>query len=318
MAAPIAPEVPVKSIRVNHLNGTSIGYQLPKPIVGSKATLVLIPPFGLGAAIFKPQVSDPALLASVNLLVLEPIGQGISKTNATVHSAWDSAAAFLQALDALGVKKTFVLGESAGGWIAARMALYAPDRIQGLIPVASDLDNTGPSVIDTALIQKMAEINPVLSLLLSPEGSEWSPSEPNAASIAATLGISPVPEDKDRFVSALTASNTYKSSADKERLRQAVLASMTRDSLISRLDDIKCPVLWIAGANDPFAIKEGVTAQVGRIRGEVQFETVPGAYHLPTFTHPVQVAELVVGFVRKHGGIKDARAMREAVGMVDI
>jgi pimeloyl-ACP methyl ester carboxylesterase len=124
--------VPTKSIRVAHLNGTSIGYQLPKPIVGSKATLFLIPPFGVGAAIFKPQVTDPELLAAMNILVLEPIGQGISKTNAPVYSAWDSAWAFVQVLDALGVKKAFVLGESAGGWIAARMALYVPERVRCL------------------------------------------------------------------------------------------------------------------------------------------------------------------------------------------
>jgi pimeloyl-ACP methyl ester carboxylesterase len=121
--------VPIKSIRVAHLNGTSIGYQLPKPIVGSKATLVLIPPFGVGAGIFKPQVTDAGLLAIVNLVVLEPLGQGITKTNAPAYSAWDSAWAFVQVLDALGVKKVFVLGESAGGWIAARMALYAPERV---------------------------------------------------------------------------------------------------------------------------------------------------------------------------------------------
>jgi pimeloyl-ACP methyl ester carboxylesterase len=121
--------VPVKTVRVSHLNGTSIGYQLPKTVVGSKNTLILIPPFGTPSLIFKPQLTNPELLASFNLLVLEPLGQGVTKTNSPVWTAWDSAYAFIQAMDSLGVKKAFVLGESQGGWIAARMALYAPDRV---------------------------------------------------------------------------------------------------------------------------------------------------------------------------------------------
>lgn len=35
----------------------------------------------------------------------------------------------LQVMEALGVKKAFVLGTSQGGWITVRMALLAPDRV---------------------------------------------------------------------------------------------------------------------------------------------------------------------------------------------
>src|ERR1700761_5624798 len=121
--------IPVKTIRVSHLNGTSIGYQLPKPLVGSKITLILIPTFGTNAVVFKPQVTNSELLGAFNLLVFEPLGQGVTKTNSPVWTAWDSAYALIQAMDALNVRKAFVLGESQGGWIAARMALYAPDRV---------------------------------------------------------------------------------------------------------------------------------------------------------------------------------------------
>jgi predicted esterase len=33
-----------------------------------------------------------------------------------------------QAMDALGIKKAFLTGISQGGWIATRVALYAPDK----------------------------------------------------------------------------------------------------------------------------------------------------------------------------------------------
>jgi hypothetical protein len=53
-------------------------------------------------------------------------------------------------------------------------------------------------------------------------------------------------------------------------------------------------------------------------KSEVQFEVIDGAYHYPTWSHAEKVNKLVLDFVKKYGGQKDARAMREAVGMVDI
>jgi pimeloyl-ACP methyl ester carboxylesterase len=46
----------------------------------------------------------------------------------------------LQVMDALGIKKAFVLGTSQGGWITVRMALLEPDRIEGIIPLGTSLD----------------------------------------------------------------------------------------------------------------------------------------------------------------------------------
>jgi pimeloyl-ACP methyl ester carboxylesterase len=79
--------------------------------------------------VFRPQVSNAELLTAVNLLVFEPLGQGNTTTSNAVWTLWDTAFAFIQAMDALGVKKAFVLGHSQGAMIAARMALYAPNRV---------------------------------------------------------------------------------------------------------------------------------------------------------------------------------------------
>ena len=35
----------------------------------------------------------------------------------------------LQVMEALGIDKAFALGTSQGGWIVARMALLAPERV---------------------------------------------------------------------------------------------------------------------------------------------------------------------------------------------
>jgi pimeloyl-ACP methyl ester carboxylesterase len=111
------------------LDGSCVSCHIPKKIINSKPTLVLINSFCTNATLFKPQFSEPALSDSLNLIAFEPFGHGSSKANSPSYTYWDSATAFLQALEKLGVKQAFVFGISQGGFIAARMALLAPQMV---------------------------------------------------------------------------------------------------------------------------------------------------------------------------------------------
>ncbi|KAH8813363.1 Alpha/Beta hydrolase protein [Xylogone sp. PMI_703] len=77
---------------------------------------------------------------AINLLAIEPLGHGVTSTPSKYFSYWDTAIVALQALDVLGIKKAFGLGTSQGGWMVVRMALLAPERIQGLIILGTSLD----------------------------------------------------------------------------------------------------------------------------------------------------------------------------------
>lgn len=118
-----------KTITVPHLGGSKVGYYLPKAILGSKPTIVLIPPFLTTVTFFRPQFTDESLVNGANLIALEPFGHGNTSTKSPCWTTWDSAIAFWQVLDSLNVKKVIILGNSHGGWIAGRMALLQPDRV---------------------------------------------------------------------------------------------------------------------------------------------------------------------------------------------
>jgi pimeloyl-ACP methyl ester carboxylesterase len=122
-------EVATKSVHVPHLGGMSVAYHLAKPFDDSKITLVLINGFTGTATQFREQVDDAKLVEAVNLIVVEPIGHGNTRINSPTYTLWDSATAILQLLSALGIEKFVVLGTSMGGWVAARVALYAPERV---------------------------------------------------------------------------------------------------------------------------------------------------------------------------------------------
>jgi pimeloyl-ACP methyl ester carboxylesterase len=122
--------LPLKTVKVSHLRGTTISYSLPNgPIKSSKPTLVFINGYSGNAHRFHAQVNDPQLTEIANLLVLEPLGHGSTNTSAPAFTLWDAAWTFAQALDALNVQKYMVCGTSMGGFIAARLALYTPERV---------------------------------------------------------------------------------------------------------------------------------------------------------------------------------------------
>lgn len=95
----------------------------------SSPTLVLIIPFTTTVDYYLPEFKNKELTEHVNLLAIEPLGHGATETLAETITYWDSALAFLQTMDALGIDKAFVAGTSQGGWMAARMALLAPSRV---------------------------------------------------------------------------------------------------------------------------------------------------------------------------------------------
>lgn len=126
---------PIKTISVPHLGGCDVGFRLSSGSADtSKPTLVLINPFTVTADYYLPEFSNKALTDSLNLLAIEPLGHGQTRTKKTdSFTYWDSAIVFLQVLDALGIDKAFALGTSQGGWIATRMALVAPERVSSVI-----------------------------------------------------------------------------------------------------------------------------------------------------------------------------------------
>lgn len=119
------------TIDVPHLNGTNVGYR-PLTTDPSKPTLVLIVPFTTTVDYYDPEFSNRELTDRVNLIAVEPLGHGATRTKTENFTYWDSAIIFLQLLDALDVKKAFVLGTSQGGWMGVRMELLAPERVRPL------------------------------------------------------------------------------------------------------------------------------------------------------------------------------------------
>ena len=173
----------------------------------------------------------PAIGEQARCIAIDTIGYGqtvVAPGTEYGIRAWVDHA--IRTLDALGIEKTWLVGNSLGGWLAFQMALDYPDRILGIVSMG-----TGGAKQTAAL---KAHANPVLT----EEG------------IKKTLSMFVVNKDlitdelvKVRFASA---ANDYASN----RLMD-VVGARDRDRFEFPLDfekmkDITVPVLLIHGTQD--------------------------------------------------------------------
>lgn len=117
----------VRTIHVPHLGGIDAAYQ-QHGNDSSKPTLVLVNSFTTSSELYQEQYKNKALTDAMNLLAIELLGHGQTRTKSENFTYWDTAIMNLQVMEALGIKRAFVLGTSQGGWITVRMALLAPDK----------------------------------------------------------------------------------------------------------------------------------------------------------------------------------------------
>ena len=128
----------IQTVRVPHLGGIDAAYQQPFPYDESKPTLVLVNSFTTDSDLYKAQFADKRLTDKMNLIAIELLGHGQTRTKSAQFTYWDTAIMNLQVLEAKGIKKAYALGTSQGGWVVARMALLAPDVVS-LVFATSDL-----------------------------------------------------------------------------------------------------------------------------------------------------------------------------------
>jgi pimeloyl-ACP methyl ester carboxylesterase len=238
------------TITVPHLGTSTIGYKLGKAYDASLPTLVMVNSFTTSVEQYRPQFADATLAATANLLAIEPYGHGETRASYEQYTYWDSAIANLQVLDALGIPEAFALGTSQGGWIAARMAILAPDVVKGIIPLGTSMDFESRRSRDLGCWDGIEFCTPAIDALAEPVGEDWViPTELVDAVLKEGLGDDVTPEERSFWHA--TYQRNYTGDAGRKRVRISSINLRDRDGLHGRLDGVRCPVLRMHGTEDP-------------------------------------------------------------------
>ncbi|WP_089404382.1 alpha/beta fold hydrolase [Geodermatophilus saharensis] len=289
-----------ETITVPHLGTSVIGHRSARPYDPSLPTLVLVNSFSTSADLYRPQFADDELAATANLLALEPYGHGRTRASYAQFTYWDSAVADLQVLDALGIPDAFVLGTSQGGWVAARMAVLAPDRIRGIVALGTSMDTESPRSRDLGCWDGVAFCTPAIDALAAPVGDDWVvPAEMVDAVLAEGFGPD-VPPAERAFWHARHQEN-YAGDDGRERLRLASVNLRDRDGLHGRLDGVRCPLLWMHGTEDTVYSVANAEEEIRLFPNSphAELRVVEGGRHFLSASDPAAVDAATVEFVRR-------------------
>lgn len=109
----------------------------------------------------------------MNLLAIEPYGHGATRAGYQQFTYWDSTIANLQVLDALGIYRAFALGTSQGRWIVTRIALLAPETIQGIVIFGTSMDSESQQSMDRGCWNGSEFCSPSIDALATPVSDGW-------------------------------------------------------------------------------------------------------------------------------------------------
>lgn len=290
-----------KTVQVPHLGGIQAGYQMPHRYDPSKPTLVLVNSFTTSSELYRGQYENSKLTDAMNLLAIELLGHGKTRTKSENFTYWDTAIMNLQVMEALGVKKAFVLGTSQGGWITARMALLAPDRIEGIIPLGTSMDNESERTRKLGCWDGAdACTGPIDKWTTTQTTSSFEPDD-DFTNFLIDIGFG---KDCDKSVRDFwnkTIKANYQGDEGRRRARMAAINLRERDTLHGRLFDIRCPVMWLHGTSDAVYSVANAKEEIKLFVNspDAKLVIVKDGQHFLSASHPKEVDNALIEFVGK-------------------
>ncbi|KAI0013157.1 putative alpha/beta hydrolase [Xylariaceae sp. FL0662B] len=291
-----------QTVQVAHW-GAKVGYAISNGKLDStKPTCVMINSMNTTVHLYKPQMESSKLTDVMNVLAIEPLGHGATTCNLEHFTYWDTALIALQAMEKLGVEKAFALGTSQGGWIIVRMALLAPDRILGLMPLGTSMDCESadsrtkgcwdPVPFAKPFLEKWTSTTPTPEFVVD---DDWV-----GALIGLGLGASATPSISETWTKIIK--EVYSGDEGRRKLRSSAICLAERDGLLLRIGDIKCPVHWLQGLSDAvystIVPKEHIELFTSSKEAKIDF--LEGGAHFLSASNPNEVEAALLDMVRKY------------------
>lgn len=208
--------------------------------------------------------------------VIHPAHVGFegSEGLAEIDDILDLAFHTLDLLDALGVERASLVGTSLGGWLAAEMAVLAPERIEAMVLAdAAGLEAPAMDMFATAIGSRPAQ----LAEALFADPDHWMPALLRAIDMSSPAA----PEIVMPLLQAMEAS-----------ARVGWNPYMHDPKLAGRLHRVRARTLIVWGEQDRF-----IPIEQGRRYAELipgaRLETIPRCGHLAVLERPEALAALV-------------------------
>jgi len=249
--------------------------------IGNGRPLVVLNGFAATSADWAPSFID-TLASSNELILLDNRGIGRSTDNGRpfgIEQLADDAARVIEMLD---VERPNVLGWSMGGFIAQRLALQHPDRINKLILLSTDLGGANADLASADVWSKLIDMS-------------GTPHE-QARRLLSLVFPRAIVESIYREFGDIVAAARAKLSPDLVNRQVAAMDAWHRTGIGNRLPEINVPVLIATGTADIVIPPSNALRLVNAIPGAwlAQFN---GGGHAFMYQYPRPLADLINSFL---------------------
>jgi pimeloyl-ACP methyl ester carboxylesterase len=211
-------------------------------------------------------------------------GWGRSTTEAV---AFSNRADLVAVLDALGIGRAALVGNSRGGQIAFDVAIESPDRVVAVVGVGAGLGGFDghPTAEETALFEEMERLE------------EAEPRDPEAIVAFHTRlwvdGAGQPPGRAPAWIGRqVRETGHFLSAPGRVFGRPIVLAPAAAE----RLAELRCPVLAVAGQLDVSDVAE-TARHLEDHAPDALAKIMPGVAHMIAMERPDDLAALVTAFL---------------------
>jgi len=268
------------------LNSEQIAYRL----AGTGSALLLT--HGMAGSSETWRYAQPALAKRFTVLAPDLLGQGHSDKPHGDYSLGAQASMLRDLLDALGLDRATIVGQSLGGGVAMQFAYQFPERCERLVLVSSG--GLGREVTVYLRMLTVPGFESVFPLFCRPR--------PGQAGRKIAEWLTPPGIPAQRAAEEIWRSYASLGDPDSRRaffrtLREVIDLSGQAVSALGRLyRAAHLPTLIVWGAEDPFIpVRHGIAAHEA-IPGS-RLEVFDGVGHYPHCEAPERFVEVLIDFV---------------------
>ena len=222
----------------------------------------------------------PGLVPGARMVRMDLRGFGASPLPTAAYSASDDV---LAVMDALGIAKAHVVGNSMGGALAIDFALAHPERVASIVVEASG-PNGFPVADDRAKYQ--SDLAAITSAFQG--GAATWKQQPMVVVAHADPRVAPL---------------LHRMIDDNARIFAMQAWPDDDKTAVGRLAGLRVPALFIVGDRDIALVRDAAAYGAAHIAG-ARIETIRGTDHLAHMEEPAAFAALVRPFIAAHATAK--------------
>ena len=226
----------------------------------------------------------PLIAVDHRVVAFDSRGHGLSGLPEDDWSIQDQADDYARVMDALGIDRAVVVGESMGGMAALHLALRHPQRVKGLVLV--DASASAETLYQRTRYRLMVLMARLFGM------RPWLLAEASKSMFGATFRRTQ-PEQVKQWMEPMAE-------YDPKVIARTLRPVMTRPSVVGRLPTITAPVLVIVGDEDQTTPPRESEVLAERMPN-ARLVTLGATGHMAPIEKPEQTGVLIREFLREIG-----------------